>query len=137
LITRTLRGTEAYLVPRADGRLVVGASVEERGFDHRVTAGAVHELLRAARELLPDVDELELTGTAVGLRPGSPDNAPLLGVVPTPGGRRVVVATGHYRNGVLLSPLTGALVVETLTTGVVPELARPFAPDRFRQAVPA
>ena len=81
LLSRTVRGADVYLVPRADGRLVAGASVEERGFDLRVTAGAVHELLRAARELVPDVDELELVGTAVGLRPGSPDNAPLLGRV--------------------------------------------------------
>jgi glycine oxidase len=136
LIRRTVRGADAYLVPRADGRLVVGASVEERGFDRRVTAGAVHELLRAARELLPDVDELELTGVAVGLRPGSPDNAPLLGVVPAAGGRPVLVATGHYRNGVLLSPLTGELIAELLVADAVPELARPFAPDRFRKEVP-
>jgi glycine oxidase len=135
LISRTIRGEDVYLVPRADGRLVAGASVEEQGFDRRVTAGAVHELLRAARELLPDVDELELVGTAVGLRPGSPDNAPLLGAVPVPDGsrcERVVVASGHYRNGVLLTPLTGELIAELLRDGSVPALMQPFSPDRFR-----
>jgi glycine oxidase len=134
LIGRTVRGEDVYLVPRADGRLVAGASVEEQGFDRRVTAGAVHELLRAARELLPDVDELELVGTAVGLRPGSPDNAPLLGTVPVPDGsraERIVVASGHYRNGVLLTPLTGQLVTDLLSDGTVPALMEPFSPDRF------
>ncbi len=137
LVSRTIRGEDVYLVPRADGRLVAGASVEEQGLDRRVTAGAVHELLRAARELLPDVDELELVGTAVGLRPGSPDNAPLLGTVPVPDGSRcdrLVVASGHYRNGVLLTPLTGELVASLLTANQVPALMQPFSPDRFRSA---
>lgn len=139
LLSRTVRGLEAYLVPRADGRLVVGASVEERGFDRRVTAGAVHDLLRAARELLPDVDELELTGTSVGLRPGSPDNAPLIGQVRVgqvregagTADRRVLVASGHYRNGVLLAPLSGRLVAEQIVSGTVPDLLAPFDPHRF------
>ena len=132
LLTRTVRGAEVYLVPRADGRLVAGASVEERGFDRRVTAGAVHELLRAARELLPDVDELELVGTTVGLRPGSPDNAPLLGPVEAGGDRPVLVASGHYRNGILLAPLTGELIVQLLREGRTPDLLGPFSPGRFR-----
>lgn len=132
LITRTVRGEDAYLVPRADGRLVAGASVEERGFDLTVTAGAVHELLRAARELVPDVDELELVGTAVGLRPGSPDNAPLLGPIERDG-KPVVVAVGHYRNGILLSPITGQLIADYLTSGRVPDLLTPFSPNRFRR----
>jgi glycine oxidase len=131
LVQRTLRGLDAYLVPRADGRLVVGATVEDRGHDRRVTAGAVHELLRAARELLPDVDELELTETVAGLRPGTPDNAPLLGPV----SERVVVATGHYRNGILLAPLTGALIAELLATGRAPDLLQAFAPARFDRKV--
>ncbi len=137
LLERTVRGLEVYLVPRADGRLVVGASVEERGYDRRVTAGAVHDLLRAARELVPDVDELELTGTVVGLRPGSRDNAPVLGEVSSSGehshdaDRRVLVASGHYRNGILLAPLTGELLAELLVTGRTPDLLAAFGPDRF------
>ena len=127
LLTRTVRGLDAYLVPRPDGRLVVGATVEERGDDRRVTAGGVHELLRAAYELLPGVTELEFVEAVVGLRPGSPDNAPLLGPVR----EGVIAATGHYRNGILLAPVTADLVVELLTTGRVPELAAAFSPGRF------
>jgi glycine oxidase len=115
-------------VPRGDGRVVVGATVEDQGFDTQVTAGAVHELLRAALELLPDVAELELTETVVGLRPGSPDNAPMLG--PT-GPEGLVVATGHYRNGILLTPVTADAIAELLATGKVPEMIAPFGPARF------
>ena len=112
-----------------DGRVVVGATVEEQGFDTRVTAGAVGDLLRAALELLPDVAELELLETVVGLR--SPDNAPMLGPA---GPEGLVVATGHYRNGILLTPVTADAVAELLTTGRVPELIAPFAPGRFAGA---
>ncbi|HEV2873269.1 MAG TPA: FAD-dependent oxidoreductase, partial [Actinomycetota bacterium] len=123
-----VRGREVYVVPRGDGRVVVGATVEEQGFDTQVTAGAVHELLRAALELLPDVAELELTETVVGLRPGSPDNAPMLGPA---GPEGLVVATGHYRNGILLTPVTADAIAELLTTGRVPEAIAPFGPGRF------
>jgi glycine oxidase len=127
LCRRNLRGLEVYVVPRADGRVVVGATVEEQGFDTRVTAGAVHDLLRAAFELLPDVAELELTETVAGLRPGSPDNAPLIGRAGVDG---LVVATGHYRNGILLAPVTAEAVAELLATGRVPAVIAPFAPGR-------
>ncbi|HEV3014575.1 MAG TPA: glycine oxidase ThiO [Actinomycetota bacterium] len=123
-----VRGLEVYVVPRGDGRVVVGATVEEQGFDTRVTAGAVHDLLRAALELLPDVAELELLETVVGLRPGSPDNAPLLGPA---GPEGLVVATGHYRNGILLAPVTADAIAELLATGQVPEAIAPFGPGRF------
>jgi glycine oxidase len=106
-IDRNVRGLEVYIVPRPDGEVVVGATVEERGFDTTVTAGATHELLRAAIELVPDVAELELVEVSAGLRPGTPDNRPIIE-------RRadIVVATGHYRNGVLLAPLTADLVCD-------------------------
>jgi glycine oxidase len=133
LCQHTVRGLEVYVVPRSDGRVVVGATVEEQGFDTRVTAGAVHDLLRAALELLPDVAELELLETVVGLRPGSPDNAPMLGPA---GPRGLVVATGHYRNGILLTPVTADTVAELLATGRVPELIAPFGPGRFAAGVP-
>ncbi len=126
-----VRGLEVYVVPRGDGRVVVGATVEEQGFDTRVTAGAVGDLLRAALELLPDVAELELAETVVGLRPGSPDNAPMLGPA---GPEGLVVATGHYRNGILLTPVTADAIAELLATGRVPELIAPFAPGRFADA---
>jgi glycine oxidase len=128
LCQRNVRGLEVYVVPRGDGRVVVGATVEEQGFDTRVTAGAVGDLLRAALELLPDVAELELAETVVGLRPGSPDNAPMLGPA---GPEGLVVATGHYRNGILLTPVTADAIAELLATGRVPDLIAPFAPGRF------
>jgi glycine oxidase len=133
LCSRNVRGLEAYVVPRSDGRVVVGATVEEQGFDIQVTAGAVHDLLRAALELLPDVAELELVETVAGLRPGSPDNAPMLGPA---GPEGLVVATGHYRNGILLTPVTADTVAELLVTGRVPGPIAPFGPDRFARAVP-
>ncbi|HEX8133140.1 MAG TPA: glycine oxidase ThiO [Actinomycetes bacterium] len=129
LCRRNVRGLEVYVVPRADGRVVVGATVEEQGFDTRVTAGAVHDLLRAALELLPDVAELELVETVAGLRPGSPDNAPLLGAAGVDG---LVVATGHYRNGILLAPVTAEAVAELLATGRVPAAIAPFSPARLQ-----
>jgi glycine oxidase len=131
LCHRNVRGLEVYVVPRGDGRVVVGATVEEQGFDTRVTAGAVADLLRAALELLPDVAELELAETVVGLRPGSPDNAPMLGPA---GPEGLVVATGHYRNGILLTPVTADAIAELLATGRVPELVAPFTPGRFAGA---
>jgi glycine oxidase len=131
LLERVLRGLDVYLVPRADGRLVVGATSEERGFDAVPTAGAVHDLLRDAIELLPDVAELAFSEVATGLRPASPDNAPLLGPSGLDG---LVVATGHYRNGILLTPVTADAIAELLETGKVPELIAPFDPRRFDAA---
>jgi glycine oxidase len=133
LCSRNVRGLEVYVVPRTDGRVVVGATIEEQGFDTTVTAGAVHDLLRAALELLPDAAELELAETVVGLRPGSPDNAPMLGPAGPDG---LVVATGHYRNGILLTPVTADAIAELLATGRAPEMIAPFAPGRFTGGVP-
>jgi glycine oxidase len=125
-----VRGSSVYLVPRADGEIVIGATQEELGFDTRVTAGGVWELLRDARELLPYVTELEFIEVEAGLRPGSPDNAPILGPSALPG---LLLATGHYRNGVLLTPVTGDAMAESLATGAMPEVARPFSPARFNR----
>jgi glycine oxidase len=124
----TVRGGHVYLVPRADGELVVGATVEEQGFDTRVTAGGVYELLRDAHELVPGVTELELVEARAGLRPGSPDNAPIIGPASVPG---LILATGHYRSGVLLAPITADAVAGLIVDGVVPEVVRPFSPSRF------
>jgi glycine oxidase len=131
-VRAVVRGSHVYLVPRGNGELVVGATSEEMGWDTTVTAGGVYELLRDAHELVPGITELPLTETRAGLRPGSPDNAPLLG--PT-GLEGLLLATGHYRNGVLLTPVTGDVMAEVLTTGVLPEVARPFTPRRFGAAV--
>ena len=108
---RILASERVYLVPRPDGRLIVGATVEERGFDTAVTAGGVHELLREAYRLLPDVAEMELVEAMAGLRPGTPDNLPLI----CPGALDgLFLACGHYRNGILLAPLTGERVATEL-----------------------
>ncbi|MEU8888123.1 glycine oxidase ThiO [Streptomyces sp. NPDC048442] len=127
-VRAVVRGSEVYLVPRENGELVVGATSEELGWDTTVTAGGVYELLRDAHELVPGITELPLTETRAGLRPGSPDNAPLLGPTALPG---LLLATGHYRNGVLLTPVTGDVMADVLTTGELPEEARAFTPQRF------
>jgi glycine oxidase len=119
-------GRQIYLVPRTGGEVVVGATVEERT-DTVPTAGAVLELLRAAADLVPEVTEYELAEVCVGHRPGTPDNAPILGTVP--GG--TVVATGHYRHGILLTPITAVAIAELVVTGKPPELIAPFTPSRF------
>jgi glycine oxidase len=114
LLARNLRSVGAqsvYLVPRGDGRIVVGATSLERGFDATVTAGGVHELLRDAYRLLPEVAELELLETRASFRPGTPDNRPIIGPGKLDG---LVLATGHYRNGILLTPLTAELVADLL-----------------------
>jgi glycine oxidase len=112
-LNRTVRGIvhgrSVYLVPRRDGSVVVGATVEERGSDTAVRVGAVHELLSDARAIVPGLDELELVEAATGLRPATPDNMPRIGWTALDG---VVAAVGHYRNGVLLAPLTAAAVVD-------------------------
>jgi glycine oxidase len=117
-----------YLVPRADGRLIVGATVEELGFDTRVTAGGVHELLREAYRAVPDVLELELERAVAGLRPGTPDNAPLVGRSQAEG---LLFATGHFRNGILLAPLTATGIVAALCNEEVPPELGVADPGRF------
>ncbi|WP_067478253.1 glycine oxidase ThiO [Actinomadura hibisca] len=126
-----VRGSSVYLVPRADGEIVVGATQEEMGFDTRVTAGGLWELLRDARELLPGITELEFAEVSAGLRPGSPDNAPVMGPTALPG---LVLGTGHFRNGVLLAPISADVLAAALLDGEAPEVGRPFAPDRFEQS---
>ena len=106
---RTIRTRDAYLVPRADGRYVLGATMEERGFDTAPTAGGVFELLRDISEVVPGVLELELEEAVAGLRPATPDNLPAIGAHDG-----MVYATGHYRNGILLSGLTGELAAAAL-----------------------
>ncbi|MFD7666698.1 glycine oxidase ThiO [Streptomyces sp. NPDC059788] len=127
-VRAVVRGGPLYLVPRENGELVVGATSEELGWDTTVTAGGVYELLRDAHELVPGITELPLVETRAGLRPGSPDNAPLLGPTALPG---LLLATGHHRNGVLLTPVTGDAMAAALSGGPLPQEARPFAPDRF------
>jgi glycine oxidase len=128
VIDGIVAGDRVYMVPRADGRLIVGATVEEKGFDATVTAGGVHELLREAYRLIPEIAELELAETAAGLRPGTPDNAPLIGPSAAEG---LLVATGHFRNGVLQAPLTADCVAALLAGEEPPMDLTPFSPERF------
>jgi glycine oxidase len=132
LLDRTVRGLvhgeSCYLVPRRDGSLVIGATVEEQGSDRRIQAGAVYALLERARALVPGIDELELDECVTGLRPGSPDNAPYIGWTAISG---LAVAAGHYRNGILLTPITAEAVAELLIKGSVPGPVEPFEPQRL------
>jgi glycine oxidase len=135
LLQQTVRGLAhgfaVYLVPRTDGRVIVGATVEERGHDTTVTADAMYTLLRDARRLVPGITELELLEFRAGLRPGTPDNAPVIGPGAVPG---MVWATGHYRNGILLTPVTADAVVALLRYGELPEVAAPFLSARFARS---
>ncbi len=128
-----VRGSSVYLVPRADGELVLGATQEEMGPDTTVTAGGVWQLLRDARAIVPGITELALAEAVAGLRPGTPDNAPVIGPSALPG---LVLATGHFRAGVLLAPVTADLVAGLLATGAMDQAAAPFSAQRFaRQEV--
>ena len=120
-----VRGRGVYLVPRPDGSVVVGATVEERGMDTSVQAGAVHELLCDARAIVPGLDELVLLEASTGLRPATPDNLPRIGWTAWPG---VAVATGHFRNGILLAPLTAAAVADLVGGRPLPPLLDAVAP---------
>jgi len=127
-IRATVRGTDIYLVPRAGGELIVGATQEERGPDQTVTAGAVHDLLHDAMSVLPVTSELILAETCAGLRPGTPDNGPVVGACGPDG---LLLASGHYRNGILMSPVTADAVVAMLTGGSPAPEWEPFTPQRF------
>jgi len=133
LLRRTVRGvvrgSSVYLVPRDSGELVIGATQEELGPDTTVTAGGVWELLRDARTLVPGITELELQDMTAGLRPGTPDNSPVLGQSELPG---LVLATGHFRAGVLLAPVTADTVAAYLRTGTTDPIWAAFRADRFR-----
>jgi glycine oxidase len=129
-IRATVRAADVYLVPRADGEVVVGATQEERGPDLTVTAGAVHDLLRDAMSVVPVVSELELAETCAGLRPGTPDNGPIVGSFGIHG---LLLATGHYRNGILMSPVTADAVVACLTGRQPAPEWKPFTPERFME----
>jgi glycine oxidase len=133
LIERTIRTSDAYIVPRPDGRYVLGATMEERGFDTAPTAGGVFELLRDISEVLPGVLELELEELLAGLRPTTPDNVPAIGPGTLEG---LAWATGHHRNGILLSGLTGELAAAALCGEELPPWAAPADARRFA-GVPA
>ncbi|MBB5787007.1 glycine oxidase ThiO [Jiangella mangrovi] len=135
-LSRVVRGfvqaRSVYLVPRADGEVVVGATSEEQPDDRQVTAGGTFAVLRDARALVPGIDELPVTELTARARPGSPDNLPLIGDSGIPG---LVLATGHYRNGILLAPLTASVLAARYGAGTVPEWATAADPSRFAATV--
>lgn len=129
VVRGVVRGSPVYLLPRENGEIVVGASSEDAGFDVTPRAGAVYELLRDAQALLPVLGEATFVEVSTSLRPGSPDNAPIVGSLDG-----LVVATGHYRNGILLAPVTADGVTELIADGVLPDVLAPFTPSRFQGA---
>jgi glycine oxidase len=129
-----VRGSSIYLVPRDDGRVAVGATVEERGWDTRPTAGGAYELLRDALALVPGLDDAELVAVRTGLRPGSPDDLPMVGPAAVEG---LVIATGHHRNGILLAPVTADAVTAAVLGEPGPDEAAVCDPRRFAAAAPA
>jgi glycine oxidase len=137
-LRHVVRGPRGYLVPKADGRLAVGATAEEMGFDTRVTGGGVYRLLDAAVEMVPGVEELPLVATFAGLRPAARDHLPVLGFGAAPG---VALAVGHYRHGVLQAPITADEVAKVVATRLAgrdetSDWLTPFSPVRFDHATP-
>lgn len=130
LLTHAVFTPRIYLVPRGDGELLVGATVEDRGFDADVTAGGLLHLLEAAWRALPAIESARVIDAWCGFRPGSRDDAPLLGLRTD----RLMIATGHYRNGILLAPATADAVAEAVCTGRTPSWIDSFSPSRFDAA---
>lgn len=134
LIEHVVRHPEVYLVPRRDGELVVGATMEEQGYDETPTAGAALDLLRAAWRVLPGIYDLRLVELSVGLRPAVRDHLPVIGGTPVDG---LFVATAHFRHGILLAPATGHYLAELITGGATPSALSPFALARLTDGEPA
>jgi glycine oxidase len=131
LVSHVIWGPGIYLVPRLDGRLIVGATVEEKGFDCTLTAGGLLTLLEAAWRAVPAIEELPIDEMWVGHRPGSRDDAPILGPAPLDG---LIYATGHHRNGILLAPVTADTIARLVLDGTLDPAIRPFGIERFTPA---
>jgi glycine oxidase len=129
LLTHCVHGNDVYLVPRASGELLIGATVEKVGFQRTVTAGGVAGLLEDALRLVPGLANLPITRTWYGFRPWAPDSLPILG--PWPGIDGLFIATAHYRNGILLAPITARLMTEYMTHGQPSIDIKEFLPNRF------
>ena len=128
LIQHVVRTPEVYIVPRSDGRMLLGSTVEEAGYDKRVDPDTVKRLQQAAARVVPEIAQMRLHDAWAGLRPGSPDGLPILGLTSLP---RYYAATGHYRDGIMLAPVT-ALVMSQLIAGREPEFdLKAFSPLRF------
>lgn len=127
-VDHVIRTPDVYIVPKSDGRIVLGATVEEMGFNRDITAGAMYDLLKGAWEAMPGIYDLPIEETWCGFRPGSRDNAPLLGGTPVDG---LYIATGHHRNGILMTPGTSVHMATLMLDGETPEVLKPYDPQRF------
>ena len=130
ILSHVLWTPKAYLVPRRDGRLIIGATTEERGFDPTLTAGAMLSLLESAWRALPGIEELPILESWAGFRPGSRDDAPILGATEI---ENLILATGHHRNGILLAPVTAEAIAELALSGRTDPVIAGFTLDRFRR----
>ena len=128
LLKHVIRAPEVYLIPRSDGRILVGATVEEAGFDKRTDVITIQRLHHAAIALVPELRGAKILEDWAGLRPGTPDALPILGATVTPG---YYIATGHFRDGILLAPITAQVMAEVITGTNCPYDLRPFSPARF------
>ena len=129
-LSHVIWGKDCYVVPWRDGTILVGATVEDVGFDERTTAAGVRDMLDAVCELLPEAWRATFIDARAGLRPATPDELPIIGPSPTVEG--LVYATGHYRNGVLLAPLTAAIVADLIMDGRRDPALTLTSPDRYR-----
>jgi glycine oxidase len=128
VVRGSVKGNPVYLVPRVNGEMVIGASSEEAGFDLRARAGAVYDLLRDAQTLVPELSEAEFVEVSTSVRPGSADNSPLLGRADV---SDLIIATGHFRNGILLAPVTADEIAKLVIDGDASDVIAPFAPSRL------
>ena len=128
ILQHVLRTPEVYIVPRSSGKILIGATVEDVGFDKSVSASTIRELQNAAAKYVPALASAPITQSWAGLRPGTPDDLPILGPTNIPGG---FVATGHFRNGILLAPITAQIMADLIQGRPSPLDIRAFSPDRF------
>jgi glycine oxidase len=129
-LRRVVRSHRAYLVPRGNGRIVAGSTLEEAGFKKQVTPAGINRVLEGVLELCPALAEAEVLETWSGLRPGTPDDLPIIGPTEIEG---LLIATGHYRNGILLAPVTARLIRNCFTRQHTDFDSQPFSPLRFAQ----
>lgn len=130
LVQHVIRTPEIYIIPRGDRRILLGATVEDAGFDKRTDANTIEKLYRAAAKVAPKIGEMRIHDAWAGLRPASPDNLPMLGETMLPG---YFAATGHYRDGIMLAPITAEVMTQAITGTPVEFDLRPFSPMRFAQ----
>jgi glycine oxidase len=129
LLQHVLRTPEAYVVPRSSGKILIGATVEDTGFDKSVNSSAIRQLLQNAGKYLPELFSAHITHSWAGLRPGTPDDLPIIGPTDRP---RIFAATGHFRNGILLAPVTAQIMADLILGQPSPVDISAFAPSRFR-----